>query len=52
MHRLETVVSTLPVLHTIILSSMSLYVVALMYLLFLTDTQYLLLIMLPLMNQP
>ena len=31
MHRLETVVSTLPVLHTIILSSMSLYVVALMY---------------------
>ena len=44
MRRLETVVSTLLVLHTIMLSSMSLYIVALMCLLFLTDTQYLLLI--------
>ena len=45
MHRLETVVSTQLVLHTIMLSLMSLFVVALMCLPFLTDTQYLLLIM-------
>ena len=45
MHRLETMVSTQLVLHTIMLSSMSLFVVALMCLPFLTDTQYLLLIM-------
>ena len=44
MRRFEIVVSTLLVLHTIMLSSMSLYIVALMCLLFLTDTQYLLLI--------
>lgn len=44
MRRLEIVVSTLLVLHTIMLSSMSLCIVALMCLLFLTDTQYFLLI--------
>lgn len=44
MHRLEIVVSTLFVLHTIMLLLMSLYALALMCLLFLTDTQYLLLI--------
>ena len=45
MRRLETRVSTLLVLHTTMLFLMSLYVVAKMYLLFLTDIQSHLLIM-------
>ena len=52
MRRLETVVSTLLVLHSIMLSLTSLYVVELMYLPFLTGTQSHLLIMLLSMNLP
>ena len=44
MRRLEIVDSTLLVLHTIMLSSMSLYIVVLMCQPFLMETQYLLLI--------